>query len=167
MHHLLQRNRRRLLRNEVIVLAVFVAAALTACSSPRKQTTATTQATEAAISESDACPQRLHDLEGGLLLYYAQNRRLPPTLASLVLPGTDAAAAAEAILCPVSHQPYVYDPRGLPGPDGVSRLIVYDSLPSHNGRRWAITIAESDGNQPLIAKVIAVPESTFAAPAGR
>ena len=36
---------------------------------------------------------------GGLLLYYVQNKKLPPTLATLPLPG---GATADSFVCPVS-----------------------------------------------------------------
>ena len=37
---------------------------------------------------------------------------------------------------------YIYDPVGLPAPDGTSRLIIYDAIPAHSGPqggfRWAV-----------------------------
>jgi hypothetical protein len=46
------------------------------------------------------------------------------------------------LICPASHQPYVYNPLGLQSPKGGERrLIVYDATPAHHGRRWGITVA--------------------------
>ena len=61
----------------------------------------------------DGCEGRLQNLAVALLLYYAQHNQLPPNLKSLQLPSGDPATA---ITCPVSHQPYIYDPSGIPAP---------------------------------------------------
>jgi hypothetical protein len=116
----------------------------------------------APINPTDACSNRLQDLAGSLLFYYAVNKRLPQTITDLkdvdgnVIP-------PEQLTCPVSHKPYVYDPRGIPaGGDRPGVIVLADPEPSHSGLRWAITVQKA-GNpgQPLITHLVAVPETTF------
>ena len=102
---------------------------------------------------------RLHDVCGPLLLYYATNRALPAKLEQLS--DVRAFETVKDFTCPASGKPYVYNPAGLPAPDRSMRLIVYDAAPAHGGTRWAIAIPISPGEGPLVAKVVAVPESRF------
>jgi hypothetical protein len=149
----------RVLEIEVIALAL---AMMVGCASSSSRHGAKTQATANGFSQpssaSDPCALRLHDLVGGLLLYYAQHNELPPNLKTLELPSGEL---TNDLVCPVSHQPYIYDPRGLPAPDEKSRLIIYDAVPAHGSFRWAVAITEPKPGQPLIAEVVAAPESIF------
>ena len=154
--------RRDRLGRSVIVLLL---AAMVGCAGPKGggQAKPTTQPI-AATAADDACAQRLHDLSGGLLLYYLQHQSLPMKLSQIELPGGEAGRAAmDALICPASDQPYVYNPQGLAAPDHKSRMVVYDSVPSHGGRRWAIMLSITEGAQPQTG-VLAVPERYFAAP---
>jgi hypothetical protein len=116
----------------------------------------------APINPVDACSNRLQDLAGSLLFYYAVNKQLPPTLADLkdvdgnVIP-------PEQLTCPVSHKPYIYDPRGIPaGPNKPGVIVLADPEPSHSGLRWAVSIEKSrNPGQPLVTHLIAAPETTF------
>jgi hypothetical protein len=115
----------------------------------------------APINPTDACSDRLQDLAGSLLFYYAVNKRLPQTLTDLkdvdgnVIP-------PEQLTCPVSHKPYIYDPRGIPAGDKPGVIVLADPEPSHSGLRWAITVEKPRGpGQPLITHLVAVPEITF------
>jgi hypothetical protein len=116
----------------------------------------------APINPVDACSDRLQDLAGSLLFYYAVNKRLPGTLTDLkdvdgnVIP-------PEQLTCPVSHKPYVYDPRGIPaGPAKPGVIVLADPEPTHSGLRWAITVEKPrNPTQPLITHLVAVPETTF------
>ena len=111
------------------------------------------------ISNADRCATRLHDLCGPLLLYYATNHKLPPTLEALRSTGMDM---PEELVCPVSHQPYLYNPGGLLAPGGMGKLIIYDATPAHSGMRWAVAIIEPQRQiDPLVAKVVAVPNTSF------
>jgi len=151
--------RRDRISRSVIVLLI---AAMAGCAGPKGDKPKPATQPAGPTAADDACAQRLHDLSGGLLLYYVQHQSLPMKLSQIALPG-GAAAATEALICPASNQPYVYNSQGLAAPDHKSRMIVYDSMPSHGGRRWAITINLSEGPQPQTA-VLAVPENYFAAP---
>lgn len=109
---------------------------------------------------SDPCAIRLHDIAGDLLLYYAVNKRLPERLEDLHSLGADETESN--FTCPLTHQPYVYVPSGLIGPGESKRIIVYDALPAHNGKRWCILMPIHD--KPGAAQsveVLAVPEATF------
>src|SRR4051794_29842229 len=58
----------------------------------------------AAINPTDACSDRLQDLAGSVLFYYAVNKRLPLTLADLKdIDGNDI--PPEQLTCPISHKP--------------------------------------------------------------
>ena len=107
---------------------------------------------------TDPCAMRLHEASGALLLYFSAHRDLPPTLEALSkAPG---AADIGELVCPLSHQPYVYTPQGLPSPDGESRILLADPQPSHAGMRWAVVV-QPPTQGPLIMKVIAIPEAQF------
>ena len=138
------------------------ARATTAANPPARIDAAGGTGTEP-ISNTDACVDQLHEAAGALLLYYGKNHRLPDDVRELAkLPGFDDLN----FNCPVSHQPYIYDPHGLPGPSEGTQLILYDPAPSHGsaasgGMRLAVAVEEPHGNNPLVAKVIAVPEARF------
>lgn len=109
----------------------------------------------ARITNTDPCANQLHDICGGLLLYYATNNRLPEALEelrSLPLP-----VAETRFDCPVSGKPYVYVPTAAPaGPAPGTWIVVYDALPSHEGKHWAISVNEPAPGEALIAKVITI-----------
>jgi hypothetical protein len=113
-----------------------------------------------ALSPTDACAVRLHDLCGPLLMYYAVHRALPAHLTDLSqFSDLDAQPQFD---CPVSKQPYIYNPKGLLAPGGMGKLIIYDATPAHAGLRWAIAIIEPQSrNAALIARVIAVKNTSF------
>lgn len=119
----------------------------------------------------DPCVNRLHDLAGQLLIYYVRHGQLPQTLDELaaahLVPETD-------LKCPLSGQPYVYDPSGIrlpdvgkvafPVPEGVQVpappdwLIVYDASPVHAGHRWGIVVSSPYAPGPMTSDVVAVTE---------
>lgn len=112
-----------------------------------------------AISNTDPCASRLHDICEPLLLYYLKNNRLPARLEELRdLPGFEQIE----LTCPVSRQNYLYNPVGITTAESRARIICYDPTPAHAGCRWAISIIEpQDSNGPLVTKVIGLPESHF------
>src|SRR5689334_16549490 len=114
------------------------------------------------VGGTDACAANLHDLAGSFLLYYAMRHELPPTLDALS--EVDAVNTSE-LTCPVSHRPYIYNPTGVLAPGNNGRAVLYDAAPSHNRMRYALVITEPQGNAALVAKVVAIPEPTFAAAA--
>lgn len=108
----------------------------------------------------DPCAVRLHDVAGALLLYYFTNRRLPETLDEInTFPGAEEQIP---LTCPASGQPYVYSPDGILLAEQRARVIIYDPTPAHyGGHRWAIRMEEPGDNQPMVTRVIALPESFF------
>ena len=115
----------------------------------------------APLSATDPCAERLHALSGPLLYYYALNRRLPERIEELEsLAGPDPAVGLD---CPVSHQPYVYVPDGFAVAKQPGFVVIHDAAPSHAGFRWAVVVEEPKGpKQPLITRVVALPEAAFA-----
>lgn len=105
------------------------------------------------LSATDPCPERLHELAGPLLEYYAGHGVLPASLSDLDLPGRDSAAWT----CPLSHQPYRYTPEGLRLPQVPGRVVVSDATAVHAGLRWALVLIEPDGQKPLRTEVLAIP----------
>jgi len=100
----------------------------------------------------DPCAERLHDVCGGLLLYYAARGRLPGDLAELRAfdPG-----ALPPLVCPASGEPYVY--RAAVSPlRGRAEVLVFDAVPCHEGRRWAVVVSLTEADQ-LTARVVLLP----------
>jgi hypothetical protein len=111
----------------------------------------------APIDPADICATRQHDICGLLLLYYLDHHRLPKTLDELAsVPGFEQ---VQSFTCPVSHRPYIYNPAGFIAPNGSGTVVLYDATPAHSGMRWGISIAEAQGNSPLVARVIALPDA--------
>jgi hypothetical protein len=108
--------------------------------------------------EQDPCATRLHDLSGRLLLYYAANRRLPESLDDL--PPLDPANPTPAV-CPVSGDPYIYNPKGVAIAGRPGLLVLYDPLPSHAGMRWGVFANREAGGPGLTARVLLLPEGLF------
>jgi hypothetical protein len=107
----------------------------------------------------DPCAERLHDVCGHLLLYYASHKRLPPTLAELKSTPT---MPLPPLVCPASGKPYVYDPAGVSIPGRPGRLVLYDPEPSHSGMRWAVMVGTPADATNVTTRVILLPESEFA-----
>ncbi|HEX2971936.1 MAG TPA: hypothetical protein VHP11_06365 [Tepidisphaeraceae bacterium] len=127
------------------------------------QSTTTSSSKEPARvrANTDPCAERLHELSGAFLLYYATYHRLPDTLEQLRK--VDPALVSMPFSCPVSEQPYIYNRQGLVVKEWPGRVIVYDPTPSDTNLRWAISIIEPEAPGPLITKVLAISESRFAA----
>jgi hypothetical protein len=143
--------------------ALIVALLIGGCASKTKTSTppdpSHDKAPTAPISNTDACATRMQDMCGGLLLYYQLKNRLPESLDEIKnFPGEEGVPSFN---CPVSKQPYVYMPNGIFLPEKNARVIVYDAAPSHSNMRWAISIDEPQPGQPLVTKVIALPETFF------
>lgn len=111
------------------------------------------------LSLDDPCAERLHNLIGPILQYVVLHRDLPPTLEA-VKPLADIDQVID-LTCPASGQPYVYVRGGLKHEKQRNLIIVHDAAPSHNSRRWCITMAPRQPGQPLQLEVIDVPEVFF------
>lgn len=110
-------------------------------------------------SAIDPCADRLHELCRPLLMHYALYRRMPASLDELRrVAGPDPAIAFE---CPVSGQAYGYDAEGLLSATVQGRIVLYDPTPAHDGSRWAVVLEETKPAQPLIPRVVSIPESEF------
>jgi hypothetical protein len=165
---------RRRRRRAAVALGLLMAAMLAAggCAAPRWDGSSTPGATskpatgtshtagDAALTDTDPCATRLHELCGPLLLYYSIHHALPEALDELSSVGGGFDVANE-LTCPVSKKPYVYNRSGLPAPNNMGRLVIYDAAPVHNGFRWAIAIIEPQAREPLITRVVVVSEAAF------
>ena len=139
-------------------MTIVVATLVAGCGSdgaPAPSTDASIATAEP--SAVDPCAERLHDLTGGLLLYYYQYGRLPESLAEVSAPGLGLPVAE----CPTSGVPYAYDAEGIRLPERTERLILYEGVQAHGPYRWAVSVGEPDGSGQLQTKVIPVPERVF------
>lgn len=103
----------------------------------------------------DPCRDRLHQISGHLLLYYAAHGQLPPTLDRL--PRLGDQGELPPLVCPVSGKSYVYDRDGIAAPDGRGRVVLYDAEPVHSGMRWGITVAPVGEGGGMSAQVLMLP----------
>ena len=110
-------------------------------------------------ANTDPCAMALHDLAAPLLLYYQANGKLPPDLAAVRL--NPAFDESMSLACPVSRRPYVYNPVGIPAGGNKGRAVLYDSLPTHGGMRWALTIVVHEDQRAIVTKVVALPDALF------
>jgi hypothetical protein len=155
----------------VVVLLLGVCGCVTTKTNPDRPKSYTTQVRDSSTGSTtgtsekpgyfdvDNCADRLHTIEGQIVLYYARFHRLPAALTELRAfadPGDDV-----SYTCPVSHQSYVYVSTGLVFGTDPRRLIVYDATPAHNGGRWGILFSPAKGRQPLTTTVIPIPESSM------
>lgn len=149
-------------------LLVYGFACLLGCAGGQKSTPAgsdTGPGQAGQISEpvyegsDDPCASRLHDICGVMLLHVLTYGDLPASLAELG-PGPGG-GDLPPLVCPVSQQPYIYNPFGIYLADQRARLVVYDPAPSHAGMRWGIIAVEATEVDPLVCKVVALPESFF------
>jgi len=152
-----------------IACSLVAALLISGCTSSSKPvnkpglTAAAKNADSEPDSATDPCAARLHDICGGLLLYYLTHKRLPANLDQMQsMPELDAPLT---FTCPLSKLPYIYNPNGIMLAEKNQRIVMYDASPAHAGPhgvyRWAIRIDDPVPGQPLVAQVIALPESFF------
>jgi hypothetical protein len=82
----------------------------------------------------DPCAERLHDIEGQLLLYYHLNHSLPPSLEDL----NKLTSEKVQLTCPITGKLYIYVPEGIEILNGDRRVIVFDAVPCRPGVRHVI-----------------------------
>jgi hypothetical protein len=107
---------------------------------------------------SDPSAQNLYDISGALLLYYAINREMPPTLSDLQ---TVTDPGSLHLNDPKSHLPYFYVPDGLAREGENKRIIVCDPTPSDDGKRWCILMPHVAPNAAQSTEVSELPERIF------
>jgi hypothetical protein len=114
--------------------------------------------TESAV---EPCSEGLHSLCEPLLMYYLLHKnQFPDSIDDIkAITGPDP---KYSYVCPVSGKPYVYNAAGLTWPDQPGRVVLYDPEPSHNGNRNAILVQPGAPGEPLITRVVSLPESRFA-----
>jgi hypothetical protein len=159
-----------------LIVACMGGMMLAGCASPSQSSkkpaagaAATTRPVDvspsAKLTVNEPCANRLHDICGPLLLYLTTHYRFPESLDELrQMPGFEGIGE---FACPVSKQPYVYNPAGVVGPNVSQRAVIYDAAPTHAGYRKAIVIREATPNAPFIADVVVWPESRFPKSAGQ
>ena len=126
-------------------MLVILAMAASCATGPPKP------ASRPAGPEEDPCAERLQDLAGQLLMFYARHHHLPQELSELGLNGPN-------LVCPVCKKPYLYNPQGLAIPNLSARAIMWDAEPCHSGFRWTIVMEPPGPGQSLNLKVIPLPK---------
>jgi len=144
------------------VIAVGCASSKPSANGAGAASPATAKADDIPINNEalDPCADRLHELTGMLLLYYGAHGKLPAKLEDAAIL---SAHGTELLNCPVTHLPYVYDPKGpIVTAGGKARLVVYDATPAHHGMRYGIVIVEpTSAATHISAEVKEVPEALF------
>ena len=107
----------------------------------------------------DACSERLHDVCGRLLAYYAAHKKLPPTVEELA---ASSSAPRPPLVCPVSNKPYVNNATGLRIPSRQGRLVLYDAEATHSAMRWGILVSTPAGGGFMTANVVLLSAEEFA-----
>jgi hypothetical protein len=111
------------------------------------------------LLSTDPCASRLQDIGGTLLLYYSVNRHMPAKLEE-IKPLADFDQDLQ-FTCPLSGKPYGYTPTGLAAVGKEKRIVVYDSEPSHNGKRWCVFMPPPRPGKAMSVEVLEVPEGLF------
>ena len=110
--------------------------------------------------ESDPCAERLHEISGALLEYYAIKRRMPNALEEL-----QAMADIDRPLnftCPKTGKPYGYAPDGLSSTQDDREAVVYDAAAHAGGERWVILMRRPSGRQTAALWVVPMAGPVFA-----
>lgn len=144
----------------LLFVCLFLGACQTTPPGPTPEEIKAQENRDQLLALIDPCALRLGDIADALLMYYSRNKTMPATLEEL-----QASAPTRIKLnlsCPVSHQWYTYQPTVLYGPGPERRLIAFDPIPSHDGRRWAIVAMPSRPTQPVKMWVVALDNKTFA-----
>jgi len=110
--------------------------------------------------EEDLCAERLHDLSGAILFYYAAHHRLPESPAVLASLGPEDPVP---LVCPLSDQPYLYHPTGLRVQGQPGRMVLYDAVACHTGMRWGVFVDGGGTGRRLIARVVLVADAAVIA----
>jgi hypothetical protein len=111
------------------------------------------------IVGTDSCGVQMGNIVEALLLYCERFRQLPPSLEDLQK--TRDVESPLALVCPISHKPYQYEPRGLSRPGLDKRIIIYDPQPSHDGKRWVIMMPTIHAPGALGFYLDELPEADF------
>src|SRR5438067_5520126 len=118
------------------VVAVLIGGCRNSPSASNTRATPVEDQDQRLAGGTHACADRLHEIAGAMLLYYSVNHRMAATLEELgKSPGGENIGVAS---CPVSGKKYAYEPEGVIGPDGISRVVVYDVDAVHGGLRVGI-----------------------------
>jgi hypothetical protein len=113
----------------------------------------------AGASSQNACAGRLQDLCEPLLVFNLKHHRLPNDLEEFKA----ADGHVPPLVCPASGRPYVWQPDG-PLLAGQTRWVVLaDSQPSHDGKRWAILAEEGAAGQMTLRVSLLLPPGAKAA----
>jgi hypothetical protein len=116
-----------------------------------------------ALAVGDPCAERLHELEESLMLYVAARGELPGSLGVLRPLG----GGKLEVTCPVSGKAYVYSPMGLTAPGESRRIIVYDAVAVHEGKREAIMLTPGAGSKAPVMDVVLITEDVLEAFGGK
>ena len=108
---------------------------------------------------TDPCAERLHEISGQLLLYYATNKRLPQSPDELAT--VELKSSGPPLVCPESGKAYLYRPDGLTVPGYPGLLVLYDATTVHNGGRWGIFRSNRDSGTSLGFRVVWVDEAVM------
>jgi hypothetical protein len=108
---------------------------------------------------SDACAERLQEISGALLEYYASYEKLPARLDVLnSLPDLDQPLAFS---CPNSDRPFVYVPSGLHSAGDSRQIVLYDPAIDRAGLRWVIRMRRPSAREAAATWVEHVLASSF------
>lgn len=110
-------------------------------------------------SISDLSSERLHEIEGALLLFYSAHGRPPAELSELQeSPDPDVPLS---LVSPVKNKPYVYIRGGLQSPGKSLRIYVYDPTPLPDGSLRCLLMPEFKRGTPSTSQVLLVPPEVF------
>lgn len=111
-----------------------------------------------AIVSTDLAASRLQDIGGFLLLYYGENKQLPPSLDELAsMPGGDSLI----LTAPSSGRPFVYQPTGLWLAEHPDKCIVAYDPDLRGAARWCLLMTPPVSGAALVVTVVAMPEQNF------
>lgn len=139
----------------VWVTLALLAVAVGGCTTPAEPVRAAPA--EILGASLDPCADRLHEIGGQLLVYYAIHKELPGRLEDLNAgrpPGERL-----SFVCPQNGKAYVYDPQGIEVEGVTGCVIVYDAEPIHTNMRWCLTFEEPCPGHRLASDVIRLPDA--------
>lgn len=112
---------------------------------------------------ADATAVHLHEVAGRLLMYASLRGKMPAKLSDVDegLQGSKLPNFQPSAIDPANSKPFVYSADGAPAAGLPGKLIIYQSVATGPGGRWALLISDQGPRGRMVIYVQRIPESAL------